>query len=252
MFNRDKNWRRIHHLSHFKSKSINDYIRQKSIKLQYTKLREILKLIIQNEQDAIILKRDIKNAFRNVLVASDNQWLLKFHWKNHFYKETCLFFNLTIASFIFNLFKKNLNWILSFFLHWNVHHYLNDFVAIFSLKCSFIQQECQIYIEVIYALKISRNDFKDACETKIIVFEIEIDSELFIVRLLENKLKKAISLINKTLNEASIILENIQSLIDFLFFCTQIVRLKKNFFFECETLSSHFLWIPQNKWRKEY
>jgi hypothetical protein len=38
----DEEWRRIHHLSHFETESINDHISQKTAQLRYTKLEKIL------------------------------------------------------------------------------------------------------------------------------------------------------------------------------------------------------------------
>jgi hypothetical protein len=176
------------------------------------------------------MKRDIKNVFRNVFVASHDQWLLSFHWKSNFYKKTCLSFELSIAFFIFNLFDETLNWILASFLQWNIRHYLDDFVSIFLSKhVSQMKQKKQIYIEIIDVLNVSRNDFKDAIETKMTVFEIEIDSKAFIIRLSNEKLMKIANLTRKTLDETSISLNDMQSLIDFLFFCAQAMRLSRVF-----------------------
>ena len=80
----------------------------------------------------MILKRDVKDASRNVPVAPQHEWLLGFKWRNKHYKETCLSFGLSTAPFIFNLFGEGLHWILVSYLRWILVHYLDDFIAIFT------------------------------------------------------------------------------------------------------------------------
>ena len=49
---------------------------------------------------------DIKDAFRYILVAPNNQWLLGFSWNGQHYIETCLPLSLATAPFTFNLFGE--------------------------------------------------------------------------------------------------------------------------------------------------
>jgi hypothetical protein len=128
----DDEWRHIHHLCHSKVRSVNDNISSIAAELNYKKFQNIIQLILNVERETIHLKRDIKNAFRNISIAFHNQWLLSFSWKNKYYKEICLLFELSTASFIFNLFVEDLDWILIFFLQWKLRHYLEDFIAGFS------------------------------------------------------------------------------------------------------------------------
>ena len=80
--------------------------------LSYVILAEITQMIIQAGRGYLIIKRDIKEAFRIVPVASHQQWLLSFSWNGQHYCETCLSFGLRTAPFIFNLFAEALYWIL--------------------------------------------------------------------------------------------------------------------------------------------
>ena len=66
----------------------------------------IFKSVIKTNKNYFIIKRNIKNAFRNVPMALKHQWLLNFKWQNVYYKETCLLFDLIIALIIFNLFAN--------------------------------------------------------------------------------------------------------------------------------------------------
>lgn len=108
----DGGWRRIHHLSHPRGESVNDYIPDGAGEMRYTRFQEVLQLVINAGRHCLILKRDVKDAFRNVPVAPQHQWLLGFKWGEKFYKETCLSFGLATAPFIFNLFAEALHWII--------------------------------------------------------------------------------------------------------------------------------------------
>lgn len=76
----DGGWRRIHHLSHPRGKSVNDYIPDGAGEMRYTRFQEVLQLVINAGRHCIILKRDVKDAFRNVPVAPQHRWLLGFRW----------------------------------------------------------------------------------------------------------------------------------------------------------------------------
>ncbi len=65
-----------------------------------TKLQQIFDLVLSKDRGAVIMKRDIKDAFRNIPVAPHDQWLLAFSWNDLFYKETCPFlwpFHCTVS-----------------------------------------------------------------------------------------------------------------------------------------------------------
>ncbi len=132
----DGSCRRIHHLSHPHGKSVNDYIPDKMGEIWYTRFQKVLQLIINAGRHFVIMKRDVKDAFRKVLVALQHRWLLGFRWERRYYKETCLSFGLAIALFIFNLFAEAPHWIIASFLRWVLCHYLDNFVAIFRSDTS--------------------------------------------------------------------------------------------------------------------
>ncbi len=113
---------------------VNNYIPDGDGELRYTRFQEVLQLVTRAGRHCIILKRDVKDAFRNVSIASQHQWLLGFRWGGKFYKETCLSFGLATAPFIFNLIAKALYLLIASFLQWVLCHYLDDFVAIFKAR----------------------------------------------------------------------------------------------------------------------
>ena len=56
-------YRRIHHLSHPSGASVNDFIDKKSVHLRYTSFQEVLNQVQNAGRHAIIMKKDIKDAF---------------------------------------------------------------------------------------------------------------------------------------------------------------------------------------------
>lgn len=65
----DGGWRRIHHLSYPRGESVNDYIPDGAGELRYICFQEVLQLVTRAGRHCIILKWDVKDAFRNVPVA---------------------------------------------------------------------------------------------------------------------------------------------------------------------------------------
>jgi len=86
----DGGFRRIHNLSHPGKESVNDNICDDYSSLKYSIIDDVLQMVRIAGQHCFILKRDLKDAFRNIPVAPHIQWLLGFEWRGVFYKETCL------------------------------------------------------------------------------------------------------------------------------------------------------------------
>ncbi len=74
----DRGWRRIHHLLHPHGESVNDYIPDGVGEMRYPRFQKVLPLVINVGRHCVIMKRDVKDAFRNVPVALQHRWLLGF------------------------------------------------------------------------------------------------------------------------------------------------------------------------------
>ena len=128
----DGGFRRIHDLSYPKKKSVNDHIPGVYGALEYTSFDEAIAAVLLIGPGAMLVKKDLSDAFRHIPVAIIDQWLLGFTWDGLFYEERFLLFGLRTALFIFDLFVKALNWILIAVLGWSIIlHYLDDFFGIF-------------------------------------------------------------------------------------------------------------------------
>lgn len=60
----DGGFRKIHHLSYSNGNSVNDYITEEASSLSHTSLHEIFNKVILASRHAVLIKRDIKDAFR--------------------------------------------------------------------------------------------------------------------------------------------------------------------------------------------
>lgn len=89
--------------------------------------------------------------------------------------------------------------------------------------------EKKAYIQLTDLLGVPWNDFKDAQLTTIKVFGIEIDISCFIIRLPKEKLDKTTRATVISLSQKFVSFIDIQSLVTFLLFCSQAVRLGRIF-----------------------
>ena len=71
-------WRRIHHVSYPCHHSVNHHIPEKCTELKYIKFEEVLDMIREGGRSSVILKRDVKDAFRNIPLAPNIRWLFGF------------------------------------------------------------------------------------------------------------------------------------------------------------------------------
>lgn len=65
----DSGFRRIHHLSHPKGESVNYYILEHYSNIKYTSLKQIYALVVKGRRGCTIVKKDIKDTFRNILLS---------------------------------------------------------------------------------------------------------------------------------------------------------------------------------------
>ena len=221
--------RRIHHLSHPQGSSVNDFIPKEASNLRYTSLRKVTDMVLQAGRHCVIIKKDIKDAFRNIPVAPHVQWLLGFSWGQETYQEACLSFGLATSPFIFNLFAEAIHWMLQSYLGWiNLEHYLDDFIHVMAADLATperLQQENTAYQLFTDCLGIPRQDAKDVEGTVVPVFGLEVDTNKFIVRVPPDKVARAQQATSLALKQPSLTLKEAQSLTGFLSFCAQAVRL---------------------------
>jgi len=226
----DGGYRRIHHLSYPQGSSVNSHILEAASTIKYIKVTEIYKAILTAGRHCVIVKKDIKDAFRNVPVALNNQWLLGFSWNGQFYSETCLPFGLATAPLIFNLFGEGFHWILESWLFWTILHYLDDFIRIIPATQAtpeFLAHSETDYHILTSLLGIPENTSKDASGTIVTTLGITLNTNNFQASLSLKKIAKAIRLTAAALAKQNMTLLEVQTIGGYLSWCAEVVRLGK-------------------------
>lgn len=108
----DRDLQKIHHFFYPKDNSVNDCITAEAFALLYTSLQHIFEKVLKAGRHLVLIKQDVKNVFWNIPMTPYMQWLLRFLWKERYYQEMCLFFDILISAFIFNFFAEAFYWIL--------------------------------------------------------------------------------------------------------------------------------------------
>ena len=219
----DGGWRRIHDLSFPHGDSVNDGIPQDWGALEYTTFDEAIQTLLQQGPGALLVKRDLKDAFRHIPVSTSDQWLLGFFCDGFYWKERYLPFGLRTSPFLFDLFAKGLNWVISGVLQWStVLHYLDDFFAILPPEVD-AEAYARAFDMVCDDLGLLVNHKKDVLGTIAEFLGIEIDSVRMQARLPPDKLTRARNTVKDLLNRAKIPHRELESAVGFLSFAAKIV-----------------------------
>ena len=69
----DGGWRRIYYFFFLDRRSVNDNISKNYSAIKYITIDTIFQLVVDTGKKCLIIKRDIKDAFCNVLIAVQHQ-----------------------------------------------------------------------------------------------------------------------------------------------------------------------------------
>ncbi len=79
---------------------------------------------------ALLTKVDIKRAYRNILVHTDDRWMLGVRWKDGLFIDTALPFGLYSALKIFTAVADAIEWIVKQEGVGFAIHYLYDYLVL--------------------------------------------------------------------------------------------------------------------------
>ena len=106
-------WRLIIDLSYPKGRSVNDAIDKSIYSLSYISVRDVANTAVALGRGALIVKTDIKAAYRLVPVQPQDRIWLGMRWKDQIYIDCMLPFGLRSAPKIFNAIADALEWIVA-------------------------------------------------------------------------------------------------------------------------------------------
>ena len=105
-------YRLIVDLSYPEGQSVNRRISEALGSLSYVSVEGAAQTVLHLGRGALLAKVDIRNAYRNIPVHSDDRWLLGLSWKGDIFIDTVLPFGLRSAPKIFNSVADALEWIV--------------------------------------------------------------------------------------------------------------------------------------------
>jgi hypothetical protein len=222
-------WRRIHHLSYPRGSSVNDHIPAEWAALEYATVDQAIALVAAQGPGAVLIKRDLQDAFRHIPIAPQDTWLLGFCWEGTYWVDCFLPFGLRTAPYIFDLFAKALHWILDCQAtpEFETIHYLDDFLGVGSASAA--PQFDHQFEWICNRLGLRIKESKSITGTTADFGGIELDTLAMEARLPPAKLHKAIELVEHALKKGKLNLLELQSLIGFLSFCCKVVPLGRSF-----------------------
>lgn len=221
-------WRVIFDLSSPEGSSVNDGIPIEYGAIAYETLNDAIQLVAQAGKGAVMMKRDLKAAFRHMTMHPCDYWLLIFEWEGRFYVDMFLPFGLRTAPQIFNLFAGALHWVFKTVYEWNCTHYLDDFLFVFPAATDTASISSE-FDATLAKFGLPKAVEKDAEGCTIVHLGFEFDSERMQVRLPQNKKQRAIDAVDSLLSSRSVTVTDLESTLGFLSHCCQVVPLGRPF-----------------------
>jgi hypothetical protein len=221
-------WRIIFDLSSPAGSSVNDGIPKECGTLVYETLNDAVRLVAQVGKGAVMMKHDLKAAFRHVPINPCDYWLLLFEWEGKFYVDIFLPFGLRTAPRIFNLFAEALHWVFETLYEWNSTHYLDDFLFVFPPNTE-IEAISTQFDDVLHEFGLSKASEKDSNGCVVVHLGFEFDSNLMQVRLPANKKQRAVASVTALLTSPTVTLSMLETTLGFLSHCCQVVPLGRPF-----------------------
>ena len=222
--NKPGKWRLITDLSSPLGASVNDGISKEYSSVRYTSVDHLASLIITEGRGALLVKADIKEAYRMVPVHPSDQLLLGIGWNDRIYIDKMLPFGLRSAPIIFSAVADALQWILIKQGIPKLLHYLDDFILIAKVP-AIAENQKQILISTCKRLGVPLEPSKLEGPTTCLTFlGIEIDTVALQIRLPEEKLATLRRELTGVLSRKVISKKALQSITGLLQFASKVVR----------------------------
>ena len=230
--------------------SVNDGIEKSEYSVTYAKFDDAVDIVRSLGKGSFMAKLDIKHAFRICPINPLDWGLMGSKFKGKYFIDIRLPFGLRSSPFIFNTVADAFHWILVHkgYIEHSIH-YLDDFFFANSTNSL-----CQIDLEnaeyIFDCIKIPLAMDKKEGPSQVITFlGIEIDTSVMVLRLPQDKLRKAKDLISEWVDKSSCSKQDLLSLIGFLSFACKVVKPGRMFLRRLIDLSSqakelfHFIHI---------
>jgi Reverse transcriptase (RNA-dependent DNA polymerase) len=218
--------RLINHLSWPHGSSVNDGIPDSEGHIRYEAFDQAVAAVASSGRGTLLAKLDLKEAFHHIPVRPTDWPLLGFAWQGSFYHAIVLIFGIKSAPYIFNLFAEALHWIIQRHIPAQLKHYLDDFLPIFQPSTPLpIANKAVDWIEALgTSLGLSfqhEKTLRPSTQTEYL--GLELDTVAMEARLPADKLLYLRDLLQLWTDRRHCSLRDLQQLIGFLQFCSQVI-----------------------------
>ena len=217
--------------------------------LRYNTVDQVALAAVQLGPGALLVKTDIKPAYRQIPVHPQDRAWLGMMWKNLVYVDGMLPFGLRSAPKIFNAVGDALEWCIHKQGVASVYHYLDDFVVIGPPGSSVCQEYLHILETECAYLGVPLAPEKREGPSPVITFlGITIDILQCQLRLPDDKLQRLQRLVTEWLSRRTCTRRELESLIGVLQHPCKVVRPGQSFLRRAISLLSiakkpHHIWL---------
>ena len=196
--NQPGKWRLIVDLSSPDGRSVNDGIESSLCSLSYLRLDDVIDHIVESGRGTELAKMDIASAYRMVPVHPGDRPLLAVQWAGQIYFDTRLPFGLRSAPKIFSAIADALQWVFQQKGVTWVAHYLDDYITTGPPHGEVCGQNLEIMLSCCRRLGVPVVPEKCAGPSTVMIFlGFELDTNLMVVKLPEEKLQRILSMVQE-------------------------------------------------------
>ena len=237
--NQPGKWRIITDLSFPEGSSVNDAIDSKLCSLQYVSVDQVAAAAQKLGPGALMAKIDIKAAYRIIPVHQLDRAWLGMCWEGAIYIDGMLPFGLCSAPKIFTAVADALEWcIAKQGVEW-IYHYLDDFITLGPPQSDVCMRNLQLIVKECRELGVPLAPEKQEGPSPVITFlGIQIDTQLGILRLPEEKLQRLLQMTTAWLKRKACTRRELESLIGSLQHAFKVVRPGRSFLRQAISLLS--------------
>ena len=202
---------------------MNDGIDADRSSLSYASLDHLAALVVSTDRSSLLVKADMKEAYRMVPVHPEDQHLLGIQWQGLVYIDKVLPFGLRSAPKIFSAVADVVQWTLYDNGITNGLHYLDDFILVAENMHSALREKdtlLSIFGKLNIPIKISKLEGPSSCLT---FLGIEVDMVSLQLRLLKDKLVNLKESLSGSVLCWTISKKDLQRLTGLLQFATKVV-----------------------------
>ena len=223
-------WRLIVDMSSPEGGSVNNGIPGDFCSLSYATVADAARGITSYGRGALMIKVDIRNAYRVVPIHPDDRWLMGMSWKDAVYVDTALPFGLRSAPKIFTAIADAAEWIVrqqgvEFHLH-----YLDDFLVVTAADESRGTHSLRIILEMFEQLGLPVAwDKLEGPASRLTFLGFELDSLRNEIRIPEQKMQEIKTEVARWLYKKSWRRKELESLVGRLCHASRVVQPGKTF-----------------------